>query len=54
MNPVSYLKEQLGVEGDFLHEWKRLEVQDKVDLKKWAQEEMKELNIDEDPVSIVK
>jgi hypothetical protein len=40
MTIVAYLKQELGAQGDFFNEWKKLSTQDKIDLKTWAAEEM--------------
>lgn len=46
MTIVAYLKQELGSQGDFFNEWKKLSTQDKIDLKNWAIEEMKTRNIE--------
>lgn len=41
--PIVYLKAQLDRNGDFVNEWKRLSEKDKVDLKQWAEDELREI-----------
>ena len=46
MTPVSYIKQELKVPGvSFVTDWQSLTEQDKIDLKRWATEEMKILGI---------
>ena len=39
-SPIKYLKEQLGIDGDFLPEWRRLSNEEKEELKELAKEDI--------------
>jgi hypothetical protein len=46
MTIIGYLKENLGIDGDFMREYKSCSMEDKQELKEWAREEMKVLGIE--------
>ena len=46
MTIIGYLKTNLGIDGDFMREYKSLSMEDKVELKACAVEEMKILGIE--------
>ena len=44
VSPIKYLREKLDIDGDFLQEWRKLDNEDKEQLKQLAKEEMVEIN----------
>jgi len=44
VSPIKYLREKLDINGDFLQEWRKLDNEDKEQLKQLAKEEMAEIN----------
>ena len=46
MNVLTYLKQELGANGDFMASYKSLSADDKADLKAWAVIEMGILGIE--------
>ena len=46
MTVLAYLKKELNSMCDFVKEYKKLAESDREDLKKWAEEEMRERGIE--------
>ena len=42
-SPIKHLKEKLGIDGDFLPEWRRLSNEDREELKELAKEDIAKL-----------
>ena len=42
ISPIIYLRDRVGIDGDFLSEWRKLTQKDKDELKQYAIEEIKE------------
>ena len=45
VSPIKYLREKLDINGDFLQEWRKLDNEDKEQLKQLAKEEMEQERI---------
>ena len=45
VSPIKYLREKLDIDGDFLQEWRKLDNEDKEQLKQLAKEEMEQERI---------
>jgi mRNA-degrading endonuclease RelE of RelBE toxin-antitoxin system len=45
VSPIKYLREKLDINGDFLQEWRKLDNEDKEQLKQRAKEEMEQERI---------
>jgi len=41
ISPIIYLRDRVGIDGDFLSEWRKLTQKDKDELKQYAIEEIK-------------
>ena len=45
VSSIKYLREKLDIDGDFLQEWRKLDNEDKEQLKQLAKEEMEQERI---------